>query len=182
MLKILISGHGHEFYNESTGEFINVKDTLLKLEHSLVSVSKWEEYYKKPFLTEDAKTKEETIFYIKCMTINSNVNELVYELLTAEQIESINQYIQDNRTATWFTERDNDSSVNREQITSELIYYWMIIYNIPQDYQKWHLSRLMALIRICNIKNSPNKKMSEQETLDYYRRIKEQRRAARLKK
>ena len=182
MLKILISGHGHEFYNESTGEFINVKDTLLKLEHSLVSVSKWEEYYKKPFLTEDAKTKEETIFYIKCMTINSNVNELVYELLTAEQIESINQYIQDNRTATWFTERDNDSSVNREQITSELIYYWMIIYNIPQDYQKWHLSRLMALIRICNIKNSPNKKMSEQETLDYYRRIKEQRRAVRLKK
>lgn len=182
MLKILISGHGHEFYNESTGEFINVKNTLLKLEHSLVSVSKWEEYYKKPFLTEGAKTKEETIFYIKCMTINNNVNELVYELLTAEQIESINQYIQDNRTATWFTERDNDSSVNREQITSELIYYWMIIYNIPQDYQKWHLSRLMALIRICNIKNSPNKKMSEQETLDYYRRIKEQRRAVRLKK
>ena len=181
MLKILISGHGHEFYNESTGEFINVKDTLLKLEHSLVSVSKWEEYYKKPFLTEDAKTKEETIFYIKCMTINSNVNELVYELLTAEQIESINQYIQDNRTATWFTERDNESGVNREQITSELIYYWMIIYNIPQDYQKWHLSRLMTLIRICNIKNSPNKKMSEQETLDYYRRIKDQRRAARLK-
>ena len=180
MLKILIPGH--EFYNESTGEFINVKDTLLKLEHSLVSVSKWEEYYKKPFLTEDAKTKEETIFYIKCMTINSNVNELVYELLTAEQIESINQYIQDNRTATWFTERDNESGVNREQITSELIYYWMIIYNIPQDYQKWHLSRLMTLIRICNIKNSPIKKMSEQETLDYYRRIKEQRRAARLKK
>ena len=180
MLKILISGH--EIYNESTGEFIDVKDTLLKLEHSLVSVSKWEEHYKKPFLTEDAKTKEETIFYIKCMTINNNVNELVYELLTAEQIESINRYIQDNRTATWFTERDNDSSVNREQITSELIYYWMIIYNIPQDYQKWHLSRLMALIRICNIKNSPNKKMSEQETLDYYRRIKEQRRAVRLKK
>lgn len=182
MLKILISGHGHEFYNESTGEFINVKDTLLKLEHSLVSISKWEEHYKKPFLTEDAKTKEETIFYIKCMTINDNVNELVYELLTAEQIESINQYIQDNRTATWFTERDNDSDINREQITSELIYYWMIIYNIPQEYQKWHLSRLMALIRICNIKNSPNKKMSEQETLDYYRRIKEQRRAVRLKK
>ena len=116
------------------------------------------------------------------MTINNNVNELVYELLTSEQIESINRYIQDNRTATWFTERDNDSSVNREQITSELIYYWMIIYNIPQDYQKWHLSRLMTLIRICNIKNSPNKKMSEQETLDYYRRIKDQRRAARLKK
>ena len=182
MLKILISGHGHEFYNESTGEFINVEDTLLKLEHSLVSVSKWEEHYKKPFLTEDAKTKEETIFYIKCMTINNNVNELVYELLTAEQIESINQYIQDNRTATWFTERDNDSDINREQITSELIYYWMIIYNIPQEYQKWHLSRLMTLIRICNVKNSPNKKMSEQETLYYYRRIKEQRRAARLKK
>ena len=180
MLPILISGH--EFYNESTGEFIDVKDTLLKLEHSLVSVSKWEEHYKKPFLTKDAKTKEETIFYIKCMTINNNVNELVYELLTAEQIESINQYIQDNRTATWFTERDNDSDINREQITSELIYYWMIIYNIPQDYQKWHLSRLMTLIRICNIKNSPNKKMSEQETLDYYRRIKEQRRAVRLKK
>ena len=180
MLPILISGH--EFYNESTGEFIDVKDTLLKLEHSLVSVSKWEEHYKKPFLTEDAKTKEETIFYIKCMTINNNVNELVYELFTAEQIESINRYIQDNRTATWFTERDNESGVNREQITSELIYYWMIIYNIPQEYQKWHLSRLMALIRICNIKNSPNKKMSEQETLDYYRRIKDQRRAARLKK
>lgn len=180
MLKLLVKGH--EFYNESTCEFIDVKDTLLKLEHSLVSVSKWEEYYKKPFLTEDAKTKEETIFYIKCMTLNNNVNELVYELLTAKQIETINQYIQDNRTATWFVERDKDSGVNQEQITSELIYYWMIIHNIPQDYQKWHLSRLMTLIRICNIKNSPNKKMSEQETIEYYRHIKEQRRAARLKK
>lgn len=174
MLELII--HGREIFNESTCEFKILKDTKLKLEHSLVSVSKWEEKYKKPFLTEQSKTREETIFYIKCMTINNNVDDDVYNLITDEHISEVNEYIADEKTATWFTDYENVHNNNGEQVTSELIYYWMTINRIPFETQKWHLSRLMALIKICNIKNSPPKKMSERETLERYKQINEKRR------
>ena len=174
MLEIHVKGK--EIFEESTYEFSTVKDTTLKLEHSLVSVSRWEEKYKKPFLTEQSKTREETIFYIKCMTINNNVDDDIYNLITDDHIAEVNEYIADQKTATWFTDYSNDDSSNGEQVTSELIYYWMTINRIPFETQKWHLSRLMALIKICNIKNSPPKKMSERETLERYKQINEKRR------
>lgn len=180
MLQIFIPGR--EFYNERTSEFINIKDTVLKLEHSLVSVSKWEEEFKKPFLTEQRKTEEETKYYVKCMTLNNNVNDLVYTMLTEEDMRKINDYISENRTATWFTNKDQQDTNVREQTTAELIYYWMILHHIPSEYQKWHLSKLMALIEICNVKSGPSQKMSEQETIEYYKRINEERRQARRRK
>ena len=178
MLHIFVPG-GREFYNEATAEFIDVKDTVLKLEHSLVSVSKWEEEFKKPFLTEQSKTEEESKYYVKCMTLNNNVNDLVYDLLTKDDMRRINEYIAEDRTASWFTDREHQDTPVREQPTSELIYYWMIVHHIPPEYQKWHLSRLMALIQICNIKSGPPQKMSEQETMEYYKRINEKRRKER---
>ena len=174
MLELPIKGR--EMFDENTFEFKQFKDTTLKLEHSLVSVSKWEEKYKKPFLTEQSKTREETIFYIKCMTINNNVDDDVYNLITDDHITEVNEYIADQKTATWFTDYSNDDSSNGEQVTSELIYYWMIYHRIPPEYQKWHLSRLMTLIKICNIKNSPPKKMSEAETLQMYKELNAKRR------
>ncbi len=157
---------GRELYNPSTKEFINIKDTTLSLEHSLVSISKWESKWHKPYISKDPKTFEETVDYIKCMTITQNVDPNVYTILTQEDIKQINAYIGDSMTATWFTERNNATKRNSEQITSELIYYWMIALQVPFECQKWHLNRLLTLIRICNIKqNASSKKYSKAETM-----------------
>lgn len=162
MLEITIPAT--EIYDEVNNEFVTTKEQTLKLEHSLVSISKWESKWCKPFISNDKKTVEETIDYIKCMTINKNVDPNVYRCLTAEQINKINEYISAPMTATWFTDKENKKT-NREQITSELIYYWMVALQIPSEYEKWHLNRLLTLIRVCNIKNQPPKKMSKRDTL-----------------
>lgn len=163
MLTIKIKGR--EEFNNATQEFIQTKDTILTLEHSLVSVSKWEAKYHKPFLGKDKKTYEETIDYIKCMTITQNVDPAVYRLLTKENMDEINEYITNPMTATWFNEQKNNAKKNSEQITSELVYYWMVALEIPWEAQKWHLNRLLVLIRICNNKNQPSKKMGKRETM-----------------
>ena len=165
MLTIKIKGK--ETYNPKTREFINSKDTTLVLEHSLVSMSKWEAKWHKPFLSKDPKTNEQSLDYIKCMTITQNVDESVYSLLTKDQIIKINEYIQDPMTATWFNDKETKSGKrSSEIITSELIYYWMVAMQIPfKPCEKWHLNRLLTLIRICNIKNQPDKKYSKKETM-----------------
>lgn len=154
-----------ELYDERDGIFYTIKPIVLRLEHSLVSVSKWETKWKKPFLSKSIqKTLEESRDYVRCMTLNQNVDDKVYYALTAEHFKQINDYIEDNRTATWFNER-NHGSASREVITSELIYYQMVAYRIPFECQKWHLSRLLTLIRICNIKNSPGKNIPKNEIM-----------------
>lgn len=152
-----------ECFNNKTQEFVNFKQQKLQLEHSLVSISKWESKYHKPFLS-SKKTIEETIDYIRCMNMTQNVNEDVFYNLTSENINDINNYIDDTMTATTFS-NDNSKGTNREIITSELIYYWMISFNIPMECQKWHLNRLLTLIRVCSIKNTPPKKMSKREIM-----------------
>ena len=149
-----------EMFNEKTREFFTLKEQTLQLEHSLVSLSKWESKWCKPFLTKDDKTLEETIDYIKCMTITQNVRPDVYGRLTRSNIEDINNYIDAPMTATTFY-GDTQQGRAKETITSELIYYWMISLNIPMECQKWHLNRLLTLIRVCNVKNNPPKKMSK---------------------
>lgn len=151
-----------EQWDESKQEFVCSKAQTLQLEHSLVSLSKWESKWHKAFLTKDEKTFEETLNYIKCMTLTQNVDSETYNFLTNENFKLINQYIEDPMTATRFSEEKN-SSLNKEQITAELIYYWMIALNIPLECQKWHLNRLLTLIKVCNIKNQPPKKRSRNE-------------------
>lgn len=154
-----------EGWDEAKQEFVDLKPAqTLSLEHSLVSLSKWESKWCKPFVSTKDKTSEEMIDYIKCMTLTQNVSDDVYNRLSTENIRQINEYINAPMTATWFNERKNGSR-RSEQITSELIYYWMIALNIPFECQKWHLNRLLTLVRICNIKNQPSKKMSRNEIL-----------------
>ena len=153
-----------EIYDESTEEFITIKGQTLQLEHSLVSLSKWESKWCKSFFSKKEKTLEETIDYIKCMTITPNVDPLIYNFLSTENINAINEYIEAPMTATVFYEDKNGKSSN-ETVTSELIYYWMIALNIPFECQKWHLNRLLTLVRVCNIKNSPPKKMNQRELM-----------------
>lgn len=165
MLKITIPAT--ELWDERKQEFVNTKEQTLQLEHSLVSLSKWESKWCKPFLTKESKTVEETIDYIRCMTITQNVDPKAYDYLTNENIQTVNEYISAPMTATWFRE-DKNAKASREQITNELIYYWMIALQIPFDpCQKWHLNRLLTLIKVCNIKNQSqqpsNKKMSNSD-------------------
>jgi oligoribonuclease NrnB/cAMP/cGMP phosphodiesterase (DHH superfamily) len=153
-----------ELWDERKQEFVITKEQTLQLEHSLVSISKWESKWCKPFLSKQEKTLEETLDYIKCMTITQNVDPEVYNYLTNKNIEEINKYIDAPMTATYFSDEKN-SKTSREQVTAELIYYWMIAFNIPFECQKWHLNRLLTLIKVCNIKNQPPKKRSKKEIM-----------------
>ena len=163
MLQITIPSR--ELWDESTNEFVITKEQILQLEHSLISISKWESKWKKPFLSNKEKTYEETIDYIKCMTLNQNVDPNVYNYLTNDNIRQINAYIDSPMTATYFSEEKGGRGGRGEQITSELIYYWMIALQIPFECQKWHLNRLLTLVRVCNIKNQPPKKRSRREIM-----------------
>lgn len=153
-----------EMFDEAKNEFVNYKEQTLQLEHSLVSLSKWESKWHKAFLSKREKTAEETIDYVRCMTITKNVDPSVYTRLTQENVNQINKYIEDPMTAVYFPE-EKQRGGGGDTVTSELIYYWMISLGIPQEYQKWHLNRLLALIKVCNIKNSPNKKMSKSDIM-----------------
>ena len=158
MLRITIPAI--ELWDENKEEFINTKEQTLQLEHSLVSLSKWESKWNKPFLSKDIKTEEEELDYIKCMTITQNVDPNVYKFIPLNVREEIKEYINAPMSATWFSE-DKNTKGSSEQITSELIYYWMIAQNIPFECEKWHLNRLITLIKICNIKSQPPKKMGK---------------------
>ena len=172
MLEIQVEGV--ETFNEATNEFLTVKTQTLKLEHSLVSISKWESKWKKPFINQKEKTSEEIIDYIRCMTINQ-VNPIVYSILSQKNIDDIVAYIDDPMTAT--TVNNIPGKKTNEAITSELIYYWMVSYEIPFECEKWHLNRLLALIKICNVKNQPNKKMSRRQVFEQNKALNAARRA-----
>ena len=159
---------GELMWDRKKQEFVEPEYRILTLEHSLVSLSKWESKWCKPFLDEKRKmTTEESIDYIRCMTLTQNVPPDTYSHLTQENMDEVSKYIAAPMTATWFSE-DNKKGRNKEITTSELIYYWMIALNIPMECQKWHLNRLLTLVRVCNIKNAPPKKMSKRATASKY--------------
>lgn len=153
-----------EGWDEEKQEFVAPKEITLQLEHSLVSVSKWESKWCKSFIHSKEMSDEETIDYIKCMTLNKNIDPDVYNHLTTVNVRQIEKYIAAPMTATFFSKDEKNGRANRETVTSELIYYWMIALNIPFECQKWHLNRLLTLIRVCNVKNQPPKRMSKAET------------------
>lgn len=161
---LYITVPARNMWDEESEEFISVKEHTLQLEHSLVSLSKWESKWHKPFLNQQEKTNEEMTDYIKCMTISQNVNPLVYKVLTEENVKEIDDYIKNSMTATTFSE-DKTKGRGREIVTSELIYYWMITLQIPFKCEKWHLNRLLTLVRVCEVKNAPPKRRSKKDML-----------------
>lgn len=160
-LKIPISPEG---WDEEKQEFVEPTIKTLQLEHSLVSLSKWESKWCKAFLTNKEKTAEEILDYIKRMTITQNVDPDVYSHLTPENISEVEKYINAPMTATYISE-DKIGKKSNETVTAELIYYWMIALQIPVEFQKWHLNRLLTLIKVCNIKNTPPKKRSKRDIM-----------------
>lgn len=176
MLRIIIEGD--ESYNEETNTFETVNDVVIDMEHSLISLSKWESKYQKPFLVAGAKTSEEIFGYLKAMVVTPDVDPDVLYRCTSKHILQIQEYIDSPQSATTFgmmPERRGPSEV----ITSELIYFWMVTFNIPLECERWHLNRLFSLIRICNIKNADPKqrKMSRQELVMRNRDLNARRRA-----
>ena len=172
MLQITIPAT--EQWDEKNQVFVKTDEQVLRLEHSLVSLHKWESKWHKSFLFTKEKTYEETLDYIKCMTLTQNVNPDVYYCLTNENITQINEYISDPMTATYIYE-DEKKGINRDKVTAELIYYWMISLEIPFECQKWHLNQLLALIKVCNVKNNPKKKMSNRDILSRNKALNEAR-------
>ena len=161
--------------------FVELDAITLKLEHSLLSISKWERRWKKPYISSVEKTKEEILDYFRCMTVSpAKVPDYVYETLPEPYTEAILKYIEDPMTATTFSQGGGRPS--REVITAEIIYYWMTVYHIPFECEKWHLNRLMTLIRVCSIKSAPPKKMGRHETMRQNADLNARRRKARRSK
>ena len=175
MLKVFIKGK--ELFNEETFRVIRTKDTTLRLEHSLLSLARWESKWHKPFLGNNEKTELELLDYIRCMTImqNGDVDPNVYYCLDSDNIQKIKDYMDDQMTATWFNEKNNPKS-RQKTVTAELIYYWMISLQIPFECEKWHLNRLLTLIRVCNNENAPKKKMKKSDIYRQNSMLNEQRR------
>lgn len=167
-----------ELYDETIGKFVTVPARELRLEHSLVSLQKWEAKWKKPFLTQTEMTVEQTIDYVRCMTITQNVPPITYKCLTNENIEQIRQYINDPMTATWFSENEKKPIGGKGTVlTAEVIYWQMIALEIPQDYKTWHLNQLLTLIHVCANKQKPDKKMSKAATMRRNRNLNAARKA-----
>lgn len=181
MKEIIVPACKNEFFDDYTERFIyvDIKETCLQLEHSLISVRKWEEKWHKPFLKKEDKTIEEILDYIRCMTLNSKrVDPEVYKYIPNNLVNEIINYIKDPMTATTF----NDSLIgaqknSREIVTSEIIYYWMVTYNIPVEFQKWHLNQLLTLIKVVSIKNGPQRKMSKRDAAQQRAALNKARRA-----
>ena len=151
---------GKEFWNSELQEFIYTKDITLHLKHSLVSLTRWEQHYKRRFLDDGPKNEEEYRFYIQCMTLNKDVDPLVYTVLQEDDIKKVTDYLHDSMTATTLPKQNNNRS-NSEKLSSELIYYYMSALNIPFECEKWFLNNLIILISIASIKNNPQEKKSK---------------------
>lgn len=163
----------NDLWDEEKEEFVSRKGARIKIEHSLVSLAKWEQHYHKPFLGKIEKSVEESLYYIKCMTLTQNVPDSVYLNITNDQLREVDAYINDSMTATTFSkiEGKEGASPNHEILTNELIYYYMIALNIPVEFQKWHLNRLITLIEVCKRKNTPPKKMNAQQLAQHHQSV-----------
>lgn len=186
MLEITVKASKKEAYDDKKEEFISFAlehDYKFYLEHSLVSISKWESKWHKPFLIKTQKTEEEVLDYIRCMIVTPNIPDNIVYFLSADDFAKINAYIENPMTATTFhTAKTSNNQLGtsprkQETLTSELIYYWMIENDIPVEFQKWHLNRLLTLIRVCRIKSNSENKMNKKDNLSQMRSINQARRA-----
>lgn len=174
MLRIEINDD--EFFDDDKQEFIKHEPYVMRLQHSLVSLSKWEEIFEKPFLNDKPKAESEILEYIKCMSLDDELSTEIIERLTDEHLEKINTYINAKMTATWFSKFAKKERAS-EIITSEVVYYWMFSFGIPKECEHWHLNKLLTLIQVFSAKNSPPEKLTQAEIIARNRELNAARRA-----
>lgn len=174
MLKITIPEK--ELFDERSSRFVKMEGGTFEIEHSLSALSKWEAAHGVPFLSSSKKTVEDSLDYIRCMTITPDVSPDLYYRIDNTIMQQINDYIESKQTATTIR-RIGNKGPNREIITAEVIYYWMIATGIPSEYDQWHLNKLLTLIEVCNAKANPGKKMSKKDIYAQNRALNESRRA-----
>lgn len=161
-----------ELFNNATGEFSYIKGGHLVLEHSLVAIHRWESKWKKPYLSNIKKTREESVDYIRCMIVDGSVDDEVLDMIPDHLMKEIDDYIHDPMTATTFAD-SKSSPPSRNPITAEVIYWQMTVLNIPIEFENRHLNQLLTLIHVCTVKNGPKEKMSKQELYERHRKINE---------
>lgn len=175
-MPISITIPDREMFDQVNSRFIKIKGRTLTFEHSLLSITKWESTWHKPYLSKTEKTEEEALDYLRCMCLDKDVDPKIFLAIDASSMKKIVAYIEDPMTAT--TIKDNSNRKSREIITNELVYYWMTELNIPfEPCQKWHFNRLMTLIQVASIKKSPPKKMGRREAAQERAMLNAQRRA-----
>lgn len=161
-----------EAYNSETNEFVSIKGKTYKLEHSLISISKWESKWHRPFLspTDGPRTPAETLDYVRCMCINDEIPESVLPYISRDEMDKIMKYINDPMTATTFSKRRKQRAARNSStfVTSEVLYWQMSMFSIPYKCEQWHLNRLLTLLRVCEEKGQTPQKMSERDILRQY--------------
>lgn len=170
-----------EMWDPVAHRFYDVKEQTITIEHSLVSLSKWESKWKVPFIGKKDLTAEQFLDYIRCMTFEKNVDPMVYNCITQDQVNDILKYIDDSMTATWFGKSQDDAAAmaDNRPVTSELVYYWMFAAGIDKDCEKWHLNKLITLIHVVSEENKPKKKRTEAQRMAHHRSLLKARRAKR---
>ena len=166
-----------EGFDEETQSFVSLPGGELHLEHNLIALSKWESITHKHLIGNEDVSPEEMLLYIECMITDEEYDRELLDRLPASEIERVSNYMADTKTATTFVNK-GDKDGSGEYTSSELIYYWMIACQIPFECETWHLSRLLTLIRVCNEKNQPEKKMSRSDILSRNRDLNRARRQA----
>lgn len=185
MLEILIPEQHYELFDEAKEEFlppVDIKETKIQVEHSLISIKKWEQKWHRPFLKDENKTYEELTDYIQCMTLNHGIDPIVYKYIPENVVDQVVDYIKNPMSATYKSVFKDDGLIgaqtySNEIITAEIIYYWMITFNVPVEFQKWHLNQLLTLIKVLNIKNGNKKKMDSKTAAKQRAILNAQRRA-----
>ena len=161
MLEIIVPAN--EIYLPAENRFVAIPSCTLTLEHSLISIAKWEAKWHTPYLNAKKRSSAQEFDYIRCMVVGPVKNDYVFSVLTPENIAQIRAYMEESMTATTFSK--GQRSTSREVVTAEILYCRMFANNIPMECQKWHLNRLLTLIRVCSIKNAPSKKMGKNSIL-----------------
>lgn len=169
-----------EYFDSVNNEFITVPGKTYKLEHSLISVSKWEAKYHRPFLspTKGPNTRQEVLDYISCMSISEEIDPMILRSMSNAKVQEVMEYINNPMTATTFNEKNSNrrKAASNTFMTSEVIYWQMASFGIPYECEKWHLNRLLTLIRVCDEKGQPAKKMSQNDILRQYAGVNAKRR------
>lgn len=159
---------------------LQINDVYLRFEHSLVSLSEWEQEYEKPFYsskTVDNRTEKEMVSYFEYMLISGIEYRPLVRLASPEQMLALTHYINKGSTATTVKEMAQKAGPN-ETPTSELMYYWLVAFKIPfKPTDEWHLHRLLMLVKVCGAKSTPSgrNKVNKRELAMSMREINEQR-------